>query len=300
MNNDRRHFCSVTFAFAASAGALRTSPAAAALQSEDTRTLGRTTNLRYAVNIEMWGFGTKDPVERVRRAADLGFTGVEMWPWRGKDIAALARVSRELGVEIVQFTGWGFVPGLNDPKNHDAFTAEIAASCATAETLGTKLILVVAGNDQPGMTQAEMHQHVIDGLRRAVPIAEKHGVTLILEPMNVRVDHKGHCLYGSADAVRICREVGSPMVKINWDLYHMQISEGDLCGRLREGFDQLGYVQLADHPGRREPGTGEVHYPRVMRELWDLGYRDIVGAECWAEDGDHARAAARLKAAGVW
>ena len=103
---------------------------------------------------------------------------------------------------------------------------------------------------------------------------------LILEPMNIRVDHKGHCLYGSPAAVRICREVNSPMVKINWDLYHMHISEGDLCGHLKEGFDQVGYLQLADHPGRHEPGTGEIYYPRVLREAYDLGYRDYVGLEC--------------------
>ena len=103
---------------------------------------------------------------------------------------------------------------------------------------------------------------------------------LILEPMNIRVDHKGHCLYGSPDAVRICREVNSPMVKINWDLYHMQLSEGDLCGRLKDGFDQVGYLQLADHPGRHEPGTGEIHYPRVLRQAYELGYRGYVGLEC--------------------
>jgi hydroxypyruvate isomerase len=125
-----------------------------------------------------------------------------------------------------------------------------------------------------------MHDNVITGLKKAAPIAEKHGVTLILEPMNVRVDHKGHCLYGSAPAVRICREVGSKFVKINWDLYHMHISEGDLCGHLKEGFDQIGYVQLADHPGRNEPGTGEIHYPRVLKELSALGYRGYVGLEC--------------------
>jgi hydroxypyruvate isomerase len=112
------------------------------------------------------------------------------------------------------------------------------------------------------------------------PIAEREGIMLILEPMNIRVDHKGHCLYGSEAAVRICRAVGSKMVKINWDLYHCHISEGDLCGHLREGFDQLGYAQLADHPGRTEPGTGEIHYPRVLKELAALGYTGYVGVEC--------------------
>jgi hydroxypyruvate isomerase len=129
------------------------------------------------------------------------------------------------------------------------------------------------------MTQQQMHENVIAGLRRAAPIAEKNNVTLILEPMNIRVDHKGHCLYGSEPTIRIIKAVNSRFVKINWDLYHMQISEGDLCGHLRDGYDAIGYVQLADHPGRNEPGTGEVHYPRVLKQLHDLGYRGHVGLE---------------------
>ncbi len=117
--------------------------------------------------------------------------------------------------------------------------------------------------------------------------------------MNIRVDHKGHCLYGSPDAVRICREVNSPMVKINWDLYHMHISEGDLCGHLKEGFDQVGYLQLADHPGRNEPGTGEIHYPRVLRQAYELGYRGYVGLECRPATTELAAAQAVAKA-DVW
>ena len=119
------------------------------------------------------------------------------------------------------------------------------------------------------------------------------------KPMNGRVDHPGHCLYGSVDAVKICRAVDSPMVKINWDLYHMQISEGDLCGRLRDGYSALGYVQIADHPGRNEPGTGEIHYPRVLRELSEIGYRGAVGLECVPREGE-AAAAERVFAADRW
>ncbi|MBL8857638.1 MAG: TIM barrel protein [Planctomycetes bacterium] len=285
MNFDRRRFCGASLALAATATA-SSARNQGVPAPEDVHKLGRTEKLRYAVNIEMWTFGVKDPVERVRRVADLGFTGIEMWPWRGKDIDALARVTRELSMEVVQFTGWGFVPGLNDPRNHDKFVAEIAASCETAARLGTKMILVVAGNDQPGMTKAQMHQHVIDGLKRAVPIAEKHAVTLILEPMNVRVDHKGHCLYGSPDAIRIIEAVGSPHVKLCWDLYHMQISEGDLCGRMKDGFEHIAYFQLADHPGRNDPGTGEVSYRRVMKEAYDLGYRGWIGLEFTPQDSE--------------
>jgi hydroxypyruvate isomerase len=259
---------------------------------------GVTPHTRFALNAEIW-FGDRPFLERVRAAADLGYPAIEFWPWRGKDVAALGKLCAELGLDIAQFTAWGFTPGMNDPANHAAVEQEVAESCKVANDLGCKLMTVVAGNDQPGMTQSAMHAHVVTALKRVAPIAEQHGVTLILEPMNVRVDHKGHCLYGSEAAVAICRAVGSPHVKINWDLYHMQLSEGDLCGRLAVGFDQLGYAQVADTPGRNEPGTGEIHYPRVLRQLHELGYRGYVGLECWPKAGE-TRAAERVLAADTW
>jgi hydroxypyruvate isomerase len=238
-----------------------------------------TPKTRFAANVEMWWTGLP-LLERIRRAHALGFPAIEFWPWRGKDLAAVAALTQELGLEVAQFTAWGFTPGLNEAKNHAHFLKEIEAACGAAKQLRCSKMTVVGGNDVAGMTQAQMHEQITAGLKLAAPIAEQQHVMLILEPMNIRVDHKGHCLYGSEAAVRICRAVGSPMVKINWDLYHCHISEGDLCGHLREGFDQLGYAQLADHPGRTEPGTGEIHYPRVLRELHELGYRGFVGVEC--------------------
>jgi hydroxypyruvate isomerase len=258
----------------------------------------RRSKTRFAANVEMW-WGGKPLLERVRAAAELGFHGIELWPWRGKDIDALARTTKELGLEVAQFTAWGFSPGMNDPVNHPAVLKEIEESCQVAKRLDCKAMTVIAGNDQPGMSKDQMHANVVTALKLAAPIAEQHGVTLILEPMNGRVDHPGHCLYGSADTVAICKAVASPFVKINWDLYHMQIAEGDLCGRLREGFAHLGYVQLADHPGRYEPTTGEIHYPRVLRELHELGYRGLVGCECRPMNGENL-AAARIASVGAW
>ena len=253
---------------------------------------------RFAVNVETW-WPSLPFLDRLRAAADLGFPAIELWPWRGRDVDAIARACDELGLAVAQFTAWGFSPPLNDPAHLAAFLAEIEASCAAARALGARCMTVVAGDDRAGATRAEMHAAVRAALERAAPIAADAEVTLILEPMNVRVDHPGHCLYGSPDAVAICRAVAHPRVKINWDLYHMQISEGDLCGRLREGFDQVGYVQVADHPGRHEPGTGEIHYPRVLRELHELGYRGYVGLECRPRDGEE-QAARRVREADRW
>ena len=259
---------------------------------------GHTPHTRFAVNIEMW-FGSLRFPDRIRAAAKLGFPAVEFWPWRGKDLDAVEMALTETGLACAQFTAWGFSPGLNDPANHERFVEEIEASCEVARRLACERMTVVAGNDRAGVSKAEMHAAVIAGLKLAVPIVERAGVQLILEPMNGRVDHPGHCLYGSTDALHICREVDSPMVKLNWDLYHMQISEGDLCGHLRDGFDQVGYLQLADHPGRHEPGTGEIHYNRVLREAHILGYRGFVGLECYPSEGEN-QAAQRVNAADQW
>ena len=267
MNITRRTFLAATAISTTTASALT-------IKHED-----QSFPVRYAANVEMW-WRNLPFIDRIHAAADAGFDAIEFWPWRGKNIEEIAQVCKERGIEVAQFTAWGFSPGMNNPKNHDAFVKEIEASCQIAHKLGCTRMTVVCGNDQQGMTQEEMHEHVIAGLKLVAPIAEREQVMLIIEPMNIRVDHPGHCLYGSEDAVRICREVNSPMVKINWDLYHMQISEGDLCGHLREGFDQVGYVQLADHPGRHEPGTGEINYKRVFEELAALGYSGPIGVEC--------------------
>lgn len=266
----------------------------------DLKTIGKTPHTKFAVNVEMWW--NKLPfLERIRKTAELGFSAVELWPWQNKDLDALAALASELNIVIAQFTAWGFRPGLNDPQNHRQFVAAIKEGCQVAHQLKCKMMTVVGGDDQPGMTQVQMHDNIIAGLKLAAPIAEDNDVTLILEAMNIRVDHKGHCLYGSAPTIRICNEVGSSHVKINWDLYHMQITEGDLCGHMREGFaaKRLAYLQVADNPGRNEPGTGEVHYNRVLKEAYHLGYRYYVGLECRPKE-DEVTAARRVAAADVW
>ncbi|MGH2417666.1 MAG: TIM barrel protein [Candidatus Limnocylindria bacterium] len=290
---DRRTFLGTAGGAAASA-ALGPRVAAAALRPMTA------TRTRFAVNVEMW-WRELPFLERLERAAALGFPAIEFWDWRSKDIPAIARRCRELGLEVAQFTAWGFDPPMLLESNHGRFVDAIDQACDTAHALDCRLMTVVGGDDQPGMTRADMHAGIAAGLRRAAPIAEQSSVTLILEPMNVRVDHPGHSLFGSAPAIRICQEVGSPSVKLNWDLYHMQLSEGDLCGHLREGFSAgvVGYLQLADTPGRHEPGTGEVRYNRVLREAFELGYRGLVGLECVPIE-DERTAAQRVADADIW
>lgn len=267
-------------------------------QPEDVERPGATKNTPFAVNVEMW-FGSKSFLEKIEEAAKFGFPAIEFWPFENKPIAEAAKLLKEKKVAVAQFTAWPFGTILNNPKsNHDDFERKIEESCDIADQLDCSLFTVVIGNDIEGVTKEEMHAAAIRGLKRVAPICEKRGKTIIIEPMNPR-NHPAHCLYGSTDAINICKAVGSSAVKINWDLYHMQIVEGDLCMRMREGIEYIGYLQLADNPGRHEPGTGEVNYTRVFQEIKAIGYKGYVGLECTPEK-DAWTAAQRIYRADTW
>ena len=266
--------------------------------NDATEKPGKTPNTPFACNIEMW-FGKLPFLDRINAAADLGYPAVEFWPYANKPIADAAKLLKDRGVAVSQFTAWGFGTKLNNPQsNHQDFLKAIEESCDVADALDCSLFTVVVGNDIPGISKQEMHAAAIRGLSMAAPICESRGKTIIIEPMNPR-DHPKHCLYGSQDAIEICKAVGSQNVKINWDLYHMQIFEGDLCTRMREGFDYIGYLQLADNPGRNEPGTGEINYARVFQEIKALGYDGYVGLECRPLE-DETTAAQRIYASDTW
>ena len=277
--------------------------AALAIRPTETRAAdvakpGKTPNTLFAVNVEMW-FGNKPFLQKISTAAEMGFPAIEFWPYENKPIKEAAQLLRDKKMAVSQFTAWGFGTELNNPEfDHDKFERKIATSCDVADQLDCSLFTVVIGNDIPGVSKAQMHTAAIKGLKRVAPLCEKRKKTIIIEPMNPR-DHPRHCLYGSGDAINICKAVDSPNVKINWDLYHMQIVEGDLCMKLREGFDYVGYLQLADNPGRHEPGTGEVNYTRVFQEIKELGYDGFVGLECRPKENEWI-AAQRIYAADQW
>lgn len=284
---DRRHFMAAT-ATVGAAGLAAISPARAK-ESERIERPGNTPNTKFAVNVEMW-FGNRPFLEKIQLASEMGFPAIEFWPYENKPIQEAAKLLKDRGVAVSQFTAWGFGTKLNNPNfNHQEFVKKIEQSCDVADEIDCDLFTVVVGNDIPGRSKSEMHAAAIKGLKMAAPICEQRKKTMIIEPMNPR-DHPKHCLYGSSDAIKICKAVGSPSVKINWDLYHMQIVEGDLCMKMREGFDYIGYLQLADNPGRHEPGTGEINYTRVFEEIKALHYSGYVGLECRPKEGEHIAA----------
>ncbi len=233
----------------------------------------------FAVNLEMW-WTDLEPLDRIEAAAATGFGAVEIWFWRRWDVSELARRAAGLGLAVAQIGGWDFEPRLGDPDVQPGFEDGIGRAIEAAHLLGAPRINLNGPYLRPGEDPADVRNRVADALSRVVSLAEDAGVTLMVEPMNLRVDHPGYSLPTSADVVAVCTQVGSDALGVNWDLYHLQISEGDLSGHVAEHRSHVAYLQVADHPGRHEPGTGEIDYRFLLPFIRRLGYDGPIGLEC--------------------
>ena len=236
--------------------------------------------------------------ERVRRIAELGF-GVEIWDWTAKDIAALERT----GATFSSMTG--YVSGsLADEDGARELLRTAEQSLAVADRLGCpRLNLHGTGLDKRGLPVKPVH--TVTGamwlvayhtLERVAELGERAGVTFCLENLNSAVDHPGVPFARAADTLALVEAVGRPGVRMMLDLYHAQIGEGNLAELVRRAGPLIGELQVADVPGRCEPGTGEINYPFIARVLEEIDYRGTVGLEAYAS-GDDDLALARFRAA---
>ena len=246
-----------------------------------------------ACNMESW-WTDLDFMQRFERAAQAGFSSVEFWEHNknNRNMNSVAALARKLDLNIVQFTGWGG-PSLADTSNHYGFIETMKRVTEIAHQLNAPMFTVVGHQTLKTIPQAESLVNLSLALETAAPILEDAKKMLILEPFNP-VDHQGHFLNGSADALRICREIDSPFIKINWDLYHMQLTEGNIVDNLYAGIDQVGYIQVADIPGRHQPGSGELNYNFIFNAIDAIGYKGPIGLECWPENNDEKRAIADI------
>ena len=242
-----------------------------------------------ACNMESW-WTDLDFMQRFERAAEAGFSSIEFWEHNknNRNMNAVATLAKKLDLNIVQFTGWGG-PSLADTSHHYDFKETMKLVTEIAHQLNAPMFTVVGHQTLKTISQADSLANLTLALETAAPILEDAKKMLILEPFNP-VDHPGHFLNGSADALRICREIDSPFIKINWDLYHMQLTEGNIVKNLYAGIDQVGYIQVADIPGRHQPGSGELNYNFIFNAIEEIGYKGPIGLECWPENNDENRA----------
>ncbi|MET0525701.1 MAG: TIM barrel protein [Nocardioides sp.] len=230
-------------------------------------------------------------VERVERLHAQGFA-VEIWDWAKKDLSQLAAT----GAHFTSMTG--YVEGdLTDPDGADALVHTAELSIEASRVLGKpNLNLHGTGLDGDGMPvqpveaiTGEMWLAARSTLGRIADLGRQHDVVFTLENLNVTVDHPGTPFARAEDTLALVRAVGSPHLRMNLDLYHAQIGEGNLIELVRRALPWVGEIQVADVPGRCEPGTGEISYPAIARTLDAVGYEGVVGMEAFASgDSDAA------------
>lgn len=218
-----------------------------------------------------------DPFEaRIERAGEAGADAVEFWDWREKDLEAIRTAAEEAELPIVGCTAGG---SLTHPDEADDAVSTIRESIETAEEYDIPSLIVTTGQDQEGLDRETQHETVVEVLSRVAGDAEDAGVTLVVEPLNTAVDHPGYFLVSSKEGFEIIEEVGSDYVKLLYDVYHQQVTEGNVIQTITENVDSIGHIHIADVPGRHEPGTGELDYANVLDAIDDTDYEGYIGCE---------------------
>jgi hydroxypyruvate isomerase len=229
-------------------------------------------------------FNEVEFTNRFAAAARAGFKGVEfLFPY-AYDKQQLTEVARGHTLQVVLFN---MPPGdfdagdrglACDPARTTEFQAGVGKAIDYALALGCKQLHCMAGLKPRGVNEEKMRETYIDNLRFAGRELARHGLTLLIEAINTR-DIPGFYLNTSRQAFDIMHYAAVPNLKFQYDIYHMQIMQGDLAPTIEKHLDEIGHMQLADTPGRHEPGTGEINYPYLFAHIDKVGYQGWIGCE---------------------
>lgn len=245
-------------------------------------------NLDYAPSPGQFeALAGSDVVDQIAFMAEQGFRAFEDNGMRNRSAQEQTRIGDALrehdvrmGVFVAHTIYWR-EPSLTtgEPESRQQFLDEIRSSVEVAQRVDATWMTVVPGVRDPRLDAGFQRAHLVETLREAAAILEPHDLVMVLEPLNTRRDHPGQFLTHTAQAYEICRAVDSPTCKILYDIYHQQITEGNLIPNFDAARDEIGYVQVGDNPGRNEPTTGEINFRNVFKHLYEEGYDGVVGME---------------------
>lgn len=224
--------------------------------------------------------------EQLEWGYDQGFRAWEHTWLRRKSREEQERIARKLGrlgMEFGQFVGTMSFKEVTfagrDREIRERVLEEVRESVEIAKRMNTKYIHNVLGRADANLPWDFQMANAIELLKRVAEIYEPHGLVMVMETMNHKINHAGMFLHRVPQAYALAKGVDSPSVKLLFDVYHVQIQEGNLIPTLDYAWDEIAYFQLGDTPGRFEPGTGEIHYGNVLQHVWDKGYRGFLGLE---------------------
>jgi len=247
--------------------------------------------LHYAPHPNMFRASAGDSlVDQIKFASDNGFTAWEDNDMRKRNLheqQEIGKTLRDRGMKMGVFVAHGSIGKLTFAKKDaavwDSVLADIRDSVEVAKRCGAKWMTVVPGNMDEGgggrLSEGYQTANVIELLRRCADIFEPHGLVMVLEPLNWHANHGGVFLQYSDQAYALCEAVNSPACKILFDIYHQQITEGNLIPNIDLSWDEIGYFQCGDNPGRKEPGTGEINYRNVFKHIASKSAEFIIGME---------------------
>jgi hydroxypyruvate isomerase len=242
---------------------------------------------RYGPHPGMFHEHAGDQIEdQIAYFADQGFTGFEDNGMKGRSVeeqraiaAALERRGVMMGIFVATDIDWTNPTLTTGEASHrEKFVAQMKESVEVAKRMNTKTCTIVLGVEHRNIPHGAQTAHVVETLKQASAVCEASGLVMVLEPLNWR-DHPGLFVRYSDHAYAIMKAVDHPCCKILFDMYHQQATEGNLIENIGRYWDEIGYFQIGDNPGRREPGTGEINYRNVFRFIHERGYKGVMGME---------------------
>ena len=243
------------------------------------------------------------PIERIARIVKAGYRCIEFWhpeatfdgkqlryEW-AKDPASLREAAAQHDVTITDFAmhAWDGSIGGSPVKSADReqYLQQIRKMIDFAQAAGIRKGITLSGTVDASLSRKQMRKNLEEALGQATEIAQQADFTLLLEPLNTLVDHAGYYLDSTQEAAEIIRSIGSPHMKLLYDVYHMQIMEGNVIATIDKYADLIGHFHSAGVPGRGELFEGELHYPTIVRHIDSIGYRGAFGLEYFPKMPDH-------------
>ena len=231
--------------------------------------------MRFSVCIPCF-FPKTDFADAIRRVGALGYDAAEGWGWNGVNMDAVKAACEETGVQLVSMCTSCF--RMTELDRRGEWLDGLIKSCSAARKLGVHKLITQVGPDT-GAPREEQHASISEGLRRAIPILEESGVTLMIEPLNTLYDHRGYYLVSSSEAFDLVREAGHPQIKMVFDIYHQQVSEGNVTNNIVRNLDCIAHLHAAGNPGRHELQKGENDYSFIFDAVGKAGYKGLCGLE---------------------
>lgn len=235
--------------------------------------------VKFGVCVEMI-FSDVPFLKRLEKVKEAGLSAFEFWGWMEKDIEAIDRRRRELDLQVTSFVAQPQPASLTVKDVSAELQRAVNTTLDVAQKLECDTIIapVGLGKGSSELSREEQLRNAEANFRAVAPMLEDADVTMIVEPVNP-VDHKGCFLTRCEEGAQLIRAIKSPNIKLLYDFYHQQISEGNLINNARRYFDLIGFFHVGDVPGRHEPGTGEINYPNIFKFLDSEGYKKHVSLE---------------------